>query len=261
MHRWFVLLGSLAILPQFVSAQHRSATSMGVAAARPAGVSSTPGNRTVPTATIRTSTGSRTTARVFTTHPRSGGTVARVNRPPNGTRRPTRDFDDDFDGDGDFPQDFFGAPGLGFDEVHLAATRGRTGIHRHDRFNSGFFPFGGGFLFPPTVVIEQAPANEAQPEEIAEPETQESARRVRPREAAPPYPAETAAGPQQESEQYVFVRRDGTLFFAVAYSWDNQTLRYITQEGLRRSVGRDALDLAATQQFNEQRGLNFISPA
>ncbi len=152
-------------------------------------------------------------------------------------------------------------PGLGFDEVHLAATRGRSGIHRHGRFSSGFFPFGGGFLFPPTVVIEQAPANEAQPEEVAEPESPESTRRVRPREAAPAYPTQTEAGPQRESEQYVFVRRDGTLLFAVAYSWDNQTLRYITQEGLRRSVTREALDLAATQQFNEQRGLNFILPA
>ena len=67
--------------------------------------------------------------------------------------------------------------------------------------------------------------------------------------------------PQRESEQYVFVRRDGTLFFAVAYSWDNQTLRYITQEGFRRSLTREALDLAATRQFNEQRGLNFTLPA
>jgi MFS superfamily sulfate permease-like transporter len=74
-------------------------------------------------------------------------------------------------------------------------------------------------------------------------------------------PTETETGPQRESEQYVFVRRDGTLFFAVAYSWENQTLRYITQEGQRRSVTREALDLAATQQFNEQRGLNFLSPA
>ncbi len=167
----------------------------------------------------------------------------------------------DFDDDAGFSQDFDGVPGLGFDEVHFAATRGRNGIHGHNRFNSGFFPFGGGFLFPPTVVIEQAPANEAQPEEVAEPETQESTRRVKPREAAPAYPTQTEAGPQRESEQYVFVRRDGTLLFAVAYSWDNQTLRYITQEGLRRSVAREALDLAATQQFNEQRGLNFILPA
>lgn len=160
--------------------------------------------------------------------------------------------------------DFNGVPGLGFDEVHLAATRGRRAVsgRRFGRFDSGFFPFfDGGFLFPSAAVIEQAPINETQPEAAAEPETQESARRVRSREPAPVYPVETAAGPQGESEEYVFVRRDGTLFFAVAYSWENQTLRYVTQEGLRRSVTREALDLAATQQFNEQRGLNFILPA
>jgi hypothetical protein len=184
--------------------------------------------------------------------------MVRTNNNP--VRRPA-DFD--FDEDADFFQDSDGVPGLGFDEVHLAATRGRTGNHRHERFSGGFFPFfDGGFLFPSAVVIEQPPANETQQEEVAEPERLESTRRIRPREAAAPaYPAETEAGPLRESEQYVFVRRDGTLFFAVAYSWDEQTLRYITQEGLRRSVAREALDLAATQQFNEQRGLNFISPA
>ncbi len=62
-------------------------------------------------------------------------------------------------------------------------------------------------------------------------------------------------------EQFVFVRRDGTLFFAVAYSWENGTLRYVTSQGLRHTVTQDALDLDATRQFNEQRGLNFRLPA
>jgi hypothetical protein len=64
-----------------------------------------------------------------------------------------------------------------------------------------------------------------------------------------------------DNEQYVFVRRDGTVFFAVAYGWEQGTLRYITSQGLRRSVTQDALDLDATRQFNEQRGLNFRLPA
>jgi hypothetical protein len=38
-------------------------------------------------------------------------------------------------------------------------------------------------------------------------------------------------------------------------------LRYITGEGWRRSVAKDALDLDRTQQLNEQRGLNFRGPA
>ena len=67
-------------------------------------------------------------------------------------------------------------------------------------------------------------------------------------------------GAEKEAEQYVFVRRDGTVFFASAYAWQNGTLRYITSEGLRHTVTADKLDLDATQQFNEQRGLNFRSP-
>jgi hypothetical protein len=73
--------------------------------------------------------------------------------------------------------------------------------------------------------------------------------------------AETASSALPNNNEFVFVRRDGTVFFAAAYSWENGTLRYVTSEGLRRTVKQDALDLSATQQFNEQRGLNFRSPA
>jgi hypothetical protein len=57
------------------------------------------------------------------------------------------------------------------------------------------------------------------------------------------------------------VRRDGGLLFAVAYSWDNGTLRYVTSDGVRKSVALESLDINATQQFNEQRGLSFRVPA
>ena len=70
-----------------------------------------------------------------------------------------------------------------------------------------------------------------------------------------------AAAPLPDAAEYVFVRRDGGLVFAVAYSWDNGTLRYITRDGLRLSVKQGALDMEATQQFNEQRGVEFRLPA
>ncbi len=57
------------------------------------------------------------------------------------------------------------------------------------------------------------------------------------------------------------MRRDGTVFFAVAYAWENGKLRYINSQGLRRTVTQDELDMKATQEFNEQRGLNFRLPA
>jgi hypothetical protein len=70
---------------------------------------------------------------------------------------------------------------------------------------------------------------------------------------------EASTGPA-ENDEFVFVRRDGSVFFAVAYSWEKGTLRYVTSQGLRHTVTQDALDLDATRQFNEQRGLNFRLP-
>jgi len=68
--------------------------------------------------------------------------------------------------------------------------------------------------------------------------------------------ADSAPAPPREEEQYVFVRRDGSLV-SLSPIHGSGTLRYITPDGLRRSIGRDALDIEATQQFNEQRGVNF----
>jgi hypothetical protein len=198
-------------------------------------------------------------SRVVTTRTRGGGTTVRVTRPTNiaNHRRTDNNNNEDLGFSQDLP-----APGLGFDETHVVATRGRrSGEHGRNRFDSGFFPFfDGGFILPTPVTVEQAPQNEAQ-EQSVEPDTQERAQRVRPPEPAPASSAEATHAPPRETEEYVFVRRDGTVFFAVAYSWDNGLLRYITQDGLRRSISGDVLDLGATQQFNDQRGLNFHAPA
>jgi hypothetical protein len=155
-------------------------------------------------------------------------------------------------------------PGLGFDFAHAAAIAGRRSRHRFD-FDGGFGGLGfSGFLLSPGVVVEEVPVESQAPvEEAAVP-------RYRDYEGEPQhevgegqllYPATPALGPQHDAAEYVFVRRDGSLVFAVAYSWDNGTLRYITRDGLRGSVTQSSLDLEATQQFNEQRGVNFRLPA
>lgn len=164
-------------------------------------------------------------------------------------------------------------PGLGFDYPHLAATS-PNGIHGHDRdrrrgFNAGFFPFfnGGGYYFPMDDYDEDAPPADAQQVDNGQPEPepgQYAAARpgdYEPRPNRPPVAQPSVDAAEAEPEPYVFVRRDGTLFFATAYAWENGTLRYITSEGLRRTVTADKLDLNATQQFNEQRGLTFRAPA
>jgi len=54
---------------------------------------------------------------------------------------------------------------------------------------------------------------------------------------------------------------DGTVFFAVAFTFDSTDLRYVTRDGFRKTAPLASLDLAATQQFNEQRGLSPRLPS
>ena len=152
------------------------------------------------------------------------------------------------------------APGLGFDAAHLAAICGSTtfGSQGNGFGFPFFFPyFDSGFSQPgsPANVDEGSTAENSQPE-ATDPEVRERSPRNRGAE-----PVAEAASAPADDEQYIFVRRDGTVFFAVAYSWEQGKLRYITSQGLRRSMTQDALDLDATRQFNEQRGLNFRLPA
>ena len=160
------------------------------------------------------------------------------------------------------------APGLGFDAVHQSAICGPGGFVSRRSVGQVplFFPFfGGGFYLPGAAVAtdDNTVAENSQAEDV-EADNREY-RRYRNAQAgqtqAPVQSVDTDTAPLQDSEEFVFVRRDGTLFFAVAYSWENGTLRYINSQGLRQTVNQEALDLGATQQFNEQRGLNFHSPA
>jgi len=158
-------------------------------------------------------------------------------------------------------QSDLGVPGLGFDYVHYAATHPNAGRHH---FEGGVVPFvGGGIYVPYPVYMEGgAPA--------------ESAAENSPGETEQPAPAEEAAArpgdvvvrsyvnsraPAAPDSEYVFVRRDGTVFFAVAFTFDSANLRYITQDGFRKTAPLASLDLAATQQFNEQRGLSPRLPS
>ena len=155
------------------------------------------------------------------------------------------------------------APGLGFDAAHLAAICGPTtfGSRTNDFGFPFFLPFfDSGFSQPgSSATVDEGSAAENSQPEATDAEVRERSRRNRGAEPATELASDSAA--PADNEQYVFVRRDGTVFFAVAYAWERGTLRYITSQGLRRSVTQDALDLDATKQFNEQRGLNFRLPA
>src|SRR5258708_101575 len=84
--------------------------------------------------------------------------------------------------------DFQNVPGLGFDYPHLAAVSGNH--HRHGSRFDGEFPFGsGGFLFGPSVIVEEVPVPESQPtvveDQVADdaPEVQRPPRHAQPSSA------------------------------------------------------------------------------
>jgi hypothetical protein len=258
MRRFLIFTAYLAIVPAIASAQGGGmgrGTVSGMA--RPAMAVPHAAMHGPSTVGIHTTAGTRPVTGMRVVRTRSGAVVLRPAQHINGRVR------NGGSSGAILSQD---VPGLGFDFPHFAATHPQ-GSHDRDRnhqFAGQFIPFfgGGGYympLFPEDV--EEAPAAEAQQIDTEEPAAAPAPRRERVVEPPQSYAAAPQPVPAQESDEYVFVRRDGTLFFAVAYAWENGTLRYITGEGIRHTVTTDKLDLDATQQFNEQRGLNFRLPA
>jgi hypothetical protein len=259
MGRFSIAAMMVLTLPAFAAAQHRGG-----------GMAFAPATASRPGPTISRATPAASRAAGRTSGPQNAARIGTpVLRTRNGTRITHRNNSGNFAFNG---TDFQGVPGLGFDYPHLAAISGNRRNHG-GRFAGGV-PFGfSGFLLGPSVIQEDAPVVESQSadgqssavddQEIADdaPPVQRAPRRSRSARRIEPEADTAPAAPPREEEQYVFVRRDGSLVFAVAYAWESGTLRYITPDGLRRSIGRDALDLDATQQFNEQRGVNFRSPA
>ena len=201
---------------------------------------------------------------------RSAPVSTRVNAAPRATRptgwnqtHTTRRTN--FSTDPVFPNGGFsgaGVPGLGFDYPHFFAVHPNAGRH-HFRRDSGFvIPFiDGGFYMPVPMYADQGSAapqaedSEAanQPPPAEQTLARDDDRNFRDRMRSEPLPP--------EQPEYVFVRQDGSLIFAVAYTLINDRLQYVTVEGLRRTIPLNTLDFAATQQFNEQRGVSIRLPA
>ncbi len=202
--------------------------------------------------------GARMVMRVGAVRPRTRTAAVRSTRPQVTTRRRIEDEDISL------RPGCNSAPGLGFDAVHQAAVCGSTtlGLRTRGLGFPFFFPFfDGGFSLPGSqAAVEESSSAETPQPETTDAEARERGRRNRVPEPVTAPAAEPASAAPTDNEGFAFVRRDGTVFFAVAYAWEKGTLRYITSQGLRRTVTQDALDLDATRQFNEQRGLNFLSP-
>jgi hypothetical protein len=153
-------------------------------------------------------------------------------------------------------------PGFGFDYEHFFAVHPNWGKF-HPVANVVIPGWGGGFYYPMPYYTESTP-QEGQ-EEASAPSQPQQESNVR---ASVPATEETTSTtsrsysylPAQPVEEYVFVKRDGTRIFAVAYSLLKDKLQYITKEGLRRTLPLDALDYDATMKSNDERGNTVTLP-
>lgn len=128
-------------------------------------------------------------------------------------------------------------------------------------------PFYGGGIYVPIPYYDYAdngaPDQEAPPEVAADlpPDANPQAPDQQPTEAS------TSASRYRSNDfngslaEFVFVQRDGTKFYAVAYSFLNDKLQYVTREGIRHTLAIDSLDLDATQQQNEKIGNTINLPS
>lgn len=287
MRRPFLVGFFLLMVPSLLLAQYRAANEVPTAAppspapvaARPVhpGPISAPAPRPAPAAPVAPTTIHPATAPRPLPNP-GASLRPQPSRPPASAPRQMipsysqiasppsiGDGSNSFDGSSDLA-----VPGLGFDYVHYAATHPQQARRRNpgNPENGSVIPIFGGAYYPSYSPVIDEPAAQPPVDQPGEPQPQYNqpppSRRQPSTQLAevPAPPAEhlPAPYPPADSDEYVFVRRDGTVFFAVAYLWDLKTLRYITRQGLRKSISSDSLDLDATHQFNEQRGLAFHLP-
>jgi hypothetical protein len=262
MRRTILVLLFSSTLPFIGQAQQRGAGAMPAMSGARAFVAAAPRVVAHP-APVRTSIASRTVTRSTPvgTHlsaaPRTAHPTGWNHTTTRGTNFPT----DPVFPNGGFSTDDNPVPGLGFDYPHFFAVHPNAGRH-HFRHDPGFvIPFiDGGFYMPvPSYADQSAPAPESEENVAAnqaaaeQPAARDSDNNWRSRMRSEPLPP--------EQTEYVFVRQDGSLIFAVAYSLINDRLQYVTAEGLRRTIPLNTLDFAATQQFNEQRGVSIRLPA
>jgi len=136
--------------------------------------------------------------------------------------------------------------------------------------NGVVIPFYGGGIYVPIPYYDYADngaADQEPPQEVAADQPPDgippgAEQAQQPAEPAQPGPSRYRSNDFNGSlAQFVFVERDGTKVYAVAYSFNNNKLQYVTPEGIRHSLTIDSLDFDATQKQNEKLGNTINLPS
>ena len=147
-------------------------------------------------------------------------------------------------------------PGLAFNVQSLAAT-GRPGFGRRRGQIVTPLLWYAPFYSPYADYSYEAPQppydDQQPPQQAAAP----------PPQYAPgeqPAASEELEPPPPEVGQFILVRLDGQVVFAVAFTSVDGRLTYVTREGLRRSFPVAELDKDATRQMNDANGTSVSLP-
>lgn len=79
-----------------------------------------------------------------------------------------------------------------------------------------------------------------------------------------PQPAPQADAPQENTDQqvmFLIAMKDHTIFPAVAYWVEGDTLNYITVQGVKNSASLDLVDRDFSKQINKERNVEFGLPS
>jgi len=133
-------------------------------------------------------------------------------------------------------------------------------------------PYAGGYYFDPSGARQDAPAviiNQGYVPETINPSFQDYSNAQLPpailrRSDLPPSEVPTddsqAAPANQPSSIYLIALKDHTIYAAIGYWIENQTLHYITPENVHNRVSLDQVDRAFTKQLNDERHIELRLP-
>ena len=75
-----------------------------------------------------------------------------------------------------------------------------------------------------------------------------------------PVPVESQAPAQPENPTYLIAFKDHTIYAAVAYWVEGQTLHYVTNQNTHNQVSLDLVDRELTERLNRERDIEFRLP-
>jgi len=78
--------------------------------------------------------------------------------------------------------------------------------------------------------------------------------------AAPAYPQAAPDNAHSEADYYLLAFKDQSIYSAVAYWVDGDTLHYITTGNVHNQVSVSLVDRETTQQLNRSRGVEIKLP-